>query len=123
MVKSITLDSFDPLVFFEGSDQEIEAAEKLQDENDARIEALARAITEGRADFAYIDHFTTGRDGRRWNSRHVLHRSAKYGSDLQMTVVTYIDGVYQYMSYDEHITDNHKLRMSFGGPGVTVYYE
>lgn len=123
MVKSITLDSFDPLVFFEGTDQEIEATEKLQDENDARIEALARAITEGRADFAYIDHFTTGRDGRRWNSRHVLHRSAKYGTDLQMTVITYIDGIFQYMSYDEHITDDHKLRMSFGGPGATVYYE
>lgn len=120
---SITLNTWPRLVFFHGSDQEIEAAEKLQDENDARIEALARAITEGRADFAYIDHFTTGRDGRRWNSRHVLHRSAKYGSDLQMTVVTYIDGVFQYMSYDEHISDDHKLRMSFGGPGATVYYE
>ena len=123
MVKSITLDTFDPLVFFHGTDQEIEDAEKTEAANDKKVVSIARAIKSGRLSYAYIDHFSTGRDGRRWNSQHVLHKSAKYGSDLQMTVITYIDGVFQYMSYDEHITDNHKLRMSFGGPGATVYFE
>lgn len=123
MVKSITLDSFDPLVFFEGSDQEIEAAEKTEAANDKKVVSIARAIKSGRLLYAYIDHITTGRDGRAWNSRHVLHKSAKYGSDLQVTSVMYIDGVYQYMTYDERVRNNKDLTSAFGGIGKTIFFE
>ena len=123
MVKSITLDSFDPLIFFNGTDQEIEAAEKTEAANDKKVVNIARAIKSGRLSYAYIDHFSTGRDGRRWNSRHVLHKSAKYGSDLQVTAVTYIDEVYQYMTYDERVRDNKELTRAFGGIGKTIFFE
>lgn len=123
MVKSITLDTFDPLVFFHGTDQEIEAAEKTEAGNDKKVVSIARAIKSGRLSYAYIDHFSTGRDGRRWNSRHVLHNSAKYGSDLQVTAVTYIDGVYQYMTYDERVSDSKELTRAFGGIGKTIFFE
>lgn len=123
MVKSITLDTFDPLVFFHGTDQEIEAAEKTEAANDKKVASIARAIKSGRLLYAYIDHVTTGRDGRAWNSRHVLHKSAKYGADLQVTAVTYIDGVFQYMTYDERVKNNEELTRAFGGIGKTVFFE
>lgn len=123
MVRSITLESYDPMVFFDGSDHEIDAAEKKQAANDRRVESIARAIKSGRLLYAYIDHFTTGRDGRAWNSRHVLHRSAKYGTDLQVTSVMYIDGVYQYMTYDERVRNDKELARAFGGNGKQIYFE
>ena len=123
MVKSITLDSFDPLVFFHGTDQEIEDAEKTEAANDKKVVSIARAIKSGRLSYAYIDHFSIGRDGRRWNSQHVLHKSAKYGSDLQVTAVTYIDGVFQYMTYDERVRNNEELTRAFGGIGKTIFFE
>lgn len=123
MVKSITLDTFDPLVFFHGTDQEIEAAEKTEAGNDKKVVSIARAIKSGRLSYAYIDHISTGRDGRAWNSRHVLHKSAKYGTDLQVTSVMYIDGVYQYMTYDERVRNNEELTRAFGGIGKTVFFE
>lgn len=112
------LNEYDPEVFFLGSDEEIAAAEKLQDENDNLIVEIARKIKAVTFLYAYYDvNYNNG-----YTSRFVLHNSAKYHNQLQLTTLTYIKGKFAFASYDCRITDKSKLLSEFM-PGHVVFCE
>lgn len=112
------LNEYDPEVFFLGSDEEIAAAEKLQDENDNLIMEIAHKIKAGTFLYAYSDvNYNNG-----YMSREVLHNSAKYRNQLQLTTLTYINGEFAFASYDCRITDKNKLLSEFM-PAHVVYCE
>jgi hypothetical protein len=102
--------SFDPDVFFLGTDAEIEEAEKEDERNRERLLNMARMIQAGSADYAYTD--TRHANGR--ITRLVLHRSAKYDC-LQLTCLNYQGGDFLYAVYDCRIDSEEKLIREWTG--------
>ena len=103
--------SFDPMVFFFGTDAEIEEAEKEDQRNRERLLSIANMIQAGSADYAYTD--TKHANGR--ITRLVLHRSAKYGNDLQLTCLNYQGIEFLYPVYDCRIDSEDKLIQEWTG--------
>ena len=71
----------DPCLFFLGSDEEIEAAEKKENERAAELEKI---IFSG--DFRALEYRTT------YGSRIILHHSTRPGVDFQLSYIA-ADGV------------------------------
>ena len=108
--------SFDPDVFFLGTDAEIEEAEKEDQRNRERLLSIANMIQAGSADYAYTDmKHANGRI-----TRLVLHRSAKYEC-LQLTCLNYQGGDFLYAVYDCRIDSEDKLIREW--TGSTFYIE
>ena len=109
--------SFDPMVFFFGTDAEIEEAEKEDQRNRKKLLSAADQVRTGAANYAYSD--TEHANGR--ITRLVLHRSAKYGNDLQLTCLNYQGIEFLYPVYDCRIDTEEKLLQEW--TGSTFYIE
>jgi hypothetical protein len=109
--------SFDPDVFFLGTDAEIEEAEKEDQRNRKKLLTAADQVRTGAANYAYSD--TEHCNGR--ITRLVLHRSAKYGDDLQLTCLNYQGIEFLYPVYDCRIDSEEKLIREW--TGSTFYIE
>lgn len=109
--------SFDPMVFFFGTDAEIEEAEKEDQRNRKKLLTAADQVRTGAANYAYSD--TEHVNGR--ITRLVLHRSAKYGNDLQLTCLNYQGIEFLYAVYDCRIDSEEKLIQEW--TGSTFYIE
>ncbi len=109
--------SFDPMIFFFGTNAEIEEAEKEDQRNKERLLFAADQVRSGAADYAYSD--TEHCNGR--ITRLVLHRSAKYGNDLQLTCLNYQGSDFLYPVYDCRIDSETKLLQEW--TGSTFYIE
>ena len=103
--------SFDPMVFFFGTDAEIEEAEKEDQRNRKKLLTAADQVRTGAANYAYSD--TEHANGR--ITRLVLHRSAKYGKDLQLTCLNYQGIEFLYPVYDCRIDTEDKLIQEWTG--------
>jgi hypothetical protein len=103
--------SFDPMVFFFGTDSEIEEAEKEDQRNRKKLLSAADQVRTGAANYAYSD--TEHCNGR--ITRLVLHRSAKYGDDLQLTCLNYQGIEFLYPVYDCRIDSADKLIQEWTG--------
>lgn len=103
--------SFDPMVFFFGTDAEIEEAEKEDQRNRKKLLTAADQVRTGAANYAYSD--TEHVNGR--ITRLVLHRSAKYGNDLQLTCLNYQGIEFLYPVYDCRIDSEDKLIREWTG--------
>lgn len=108
--------SFDPMVFFFGTDAEIEEAEKEDQRNRKKLLSAANQVRTGAANYAYSD--TEHANGR--ITRLVLHRSAKYEC-LQLTCLNYQGGDFLYAVYDCRIDSEDKLLQEW--TGSTFYIE
>ena len=113
----IVLESIDSMVFFFGTDSEIEEAERADERNKERLLSIANMIQAGSADYAYTD--TEHANGR--ITRLVLHRSAKYENDLQLTCLNYQGIEFLYPVYDCRIDSETKLLQEW--TGNTFYIE
>lgn len=116
-MKIVLENNFAPDVFFFGTDSEIEEAEKEDQRNKEKILYIANLVKAGAADYAYTD--TEHVNGR--VSRLVLHRSAKYGNDLQLTCLNYQGASFLYPVYDCRIDSEDKLIQEW--TGSTFYIE
>lgn len=109
--------NFAPDVFFFGTDSEIEEAEKEDQRNRKKLLFAADQVRTGAASYAYSD--TEHGNGR--ITRLVLHRSAKYGNDLQLTCLNYQGASFLYPVYDCRIDSETKLLQEW--TGSTFYIE
>ena len=108
--------SFDPEVYFFGTDKEIEEAEKEDQRNRKKLLSAADQVRTGAANYAYSD--TEHVNGR--ITRLVLHRSAKYEC-LQLTCLNYQGNDFLYPVYDCRIDSEEKLIQEW--TGSTFYIE
>lgn len=106
-----------PLVFFNGSDSEIMEAEELIERNNKKLLHIAGMVRDGTADYAFTDRsYASG-----VISRLVLHRSAKYDMDLQVTCLRCGgNGDILYPVYDCRIDSDVKLLQEFEGDVIDV---
>ena len=94
----ITLDAYDPIKIFTGTEEEAAEAERISDRNRRTLINLYRLVKRGRLDYIY-----TVRISRDRKSVLVLHPSAKYETGLQLT------GEFMYMVYDCKIENERDL--------------
>ena len=105
-----------PLVFFNGSDSEIMEAEAIVERNNQKLLHIADMVRDGTADYAFTDRsYKAGTI-----SRLVLHRSAKYERDLQLTCLHYSGSDFLYPVYDCRIDSDRKLLEEFEGDIFTL---
>lgn len=117
----ITLDAYDPIKIFTGTEEEAAEAERISDRNNRTLLNLYKLVKRGKLDYIYTVWISGDQ-----KSVLVLHPSAKYETGLQLTCYhETLDGNFLYMVYDCRIEDERDFLREFhaGAPeNWTVYH-
>ena len=117
----ISLDPYDPIKIFTGTEEEAAEAERISDRNRRTLINLYNLVKRGKLDYIY-----TVRISRDRKSILALHRSAKYETGLQLTCYhETLTGEFLYMVYDCKIEDEKDFTREFHAGSAeswTVYH-
>lgn len=112
----IKLHKINYMVFFHGTDAQIEAEEKKQEENEYTYKDLYQKLKTGRIDWF---SFSCGR------VLHVLNRSIRTAGYITMSDFVIIDGIPEAASHFDYDSVEKFLHGYYSGAanGVTITYE